>query len=118
MNKLIIIRMGEFDLAYWKPQSDLNGTVVQTIHISQEESHGILATNNILSRNSHLNYDIVARKYSYGMQLKFDAFIAILQQNSLDYYFYRSVVDKHEKEINTYGYVRCEHCDNEYHTRF
>ena len=84
--------------------------MVQTISISEKEGHGILATNNVLSRNTQLNYDIVASKYSYGMQLQLETFVGILQQNSLDYYFYRSVVDRHEKEINSYGYVMCEHC--------
>ena len=35
----------------------------------------------------------------------------------MDYYFYRSVLDRHEKMPNTYDYVICEYCQ-QYHTKF
>lgn len=63
------MRSGEFGLSYWKPKSVLNGSIVQSISMEENETTGLLITTNILTKGNSLNYDIVAQKYSYGLQL-------------------------------------------------
>ena len=62
------MRSGEFGLSYWKPKSVLNGSIVQSISM-EDETTGLLITTNVLTKGDSLNYDIVAQKYSYGLQL-------------------------------------------------
>ena len=112
------MKSGQFGLAYWKPSSEMNGTIVQSITLDGTTMKGALVTTNILSRDSQLTYDVVSITYSYGMQMNLETFLDILKDSNLDYYYYRSVLDRHEKESNPYDYAECEYCPKEYHTKF
>jgi hypothetical protein len=52
--KMIILCSGTFGLAFWKPNCDMNGTIIN--NIESRKSKGMLITNNILSKNNMLNY--------------------------------------------------------------
>jgi hypothetical protein len=99
------MKSGQFGLSYWKPSSEMNGTIVQSITLDGASRKGALVTTNILTKDSQLTYDVVSITYSYGMQMSFEAFLTILKESNLDYYYYRSVLDRHEKEPNPYDYA-------------
>jgi hypothetical protein len=63
------MRSGKFGLSYWKPKSVLNGSIVQSICMEDNQTTGLLITTNVLTKGDSLNYDIVAQRYSYGLQL-------------------------------------------------
>jgi hypothetical protein len=63
------MRSGQFGLSHWKPNSVLNGSIVHSITMEANETSGLLITTNVLTRENVINYDIVAQKYSYGLQL-------------------------------------------------
>jgi hypothetical protein len=68
---------------------------VQKIKIIDKLADNALITTNIFSRRSQLNYDIIAIDYCYGIQLDLEIFIELLKESSIDYFYYRSVLDRH-----------------------
>ena len=69
------MRSGKISLNYWKRGSDINGSIIQTVSIKEEDLQGLMITTNIFSHNSEINYDAVAEKYSFGMIMTKEKFV-------------------------------------------
>lgn len=64
------MRSGTFGLAYWKPRSQMNESIIQSISIQDDKPDGMLITTNLLEKNQDINYDIMALTYSYGIHME------------------------------------------------
>ena len=54
-----------------------------------------------------INYNIVAETYCYSLSINKDQLIDILRKSNLDYYYYLSMMDKHERDLGFYYYTKC-----------
>ncbi len=81
----MILKSGKVGLAYKKYGSYLNGTIVQEVKVVLKSVYNpdgsyeqkmvpILLNTDFLSRTKKIDYDMIARKYSFVYKIAYDDF--------------------------------------------
>lgn len=85
LTKICVLRKGVIGLAYKKGRSRLNGTVLDTIKIKDENDQPQLLNTYMLIRGKKLVYDIICQEYCVVACLQFAHLLDALRESQRDF---------------------------------
>jgi len=69
-----------------------------------------LLNTDFLSQNKKINYDIIAKKYSFVYNITFDDFFEVIKNSEIDSSYFFSIKHKHSVVQNEWEQLVCEYC--------